>query len=463
MHLLIIIGIILFAVIAPETVLQAFNPEQERTVLLLLIAIYLWTFSKIPAGAAGILLLLMIIILNLTDSVEDAMAGFLSSALYFILILSLLSGVIVKTNADKLISGKLLKLKNISPKKIILILPVLVSILPVLMPSAFARLKTVLPFVDSLNDAFALPEQSMFKKYAMYVVGFVNQNSTMIVYTGGGYPVLAAQLLNDYGVANLGWLEWFLIIAPPLWCALIITSIFSWYYLKFSYPSENEADFGDSARAVQNDYHEYQPTKTFWFVIITFGLMVSAWVFTDPERVPVLLPPMILLVLYSIPGISLITNDDIRAFNWENFLMIGAALSVGIIMDQNGTAQVIAEQLIRIIPENANTLVNIIIVTFTVFLFRMIFIVPTSAVIVIFPVMISYADMTGVPALVLAFIVIMMIGGTNILPIHSPTLYFTFKEGVLTKKDHYTMAVFSSFTFFIVSILAAYLYWVWWA
>src|SRR5699024_10887232 len=161
----------------PGTLLQAFNPEQARTVLLLLIAIYLWTFSKIPAGAAGILLLLMIIILNLTDSVEDAMAGFLSSALYFILILSLLSGVIVKTDADKLISAKLLKLKNISPKKIILILPVLMSILPVLMPSAFARLKTVLPFVDSLNDAFDFPEQSMFKKYAMYVVGFVNQNS----------------------------------------------------------------------------------------------------------------------------------------------------------------------------------------------------------------------------------------------------------------------------------------------
>lgn len=100
--------------------------------------------------------------------------------------------------------------------------------------------------------------------------------------------------------------------------------------------------------------------------------------------------------------------------------------------------------------------------TGVMFLFRMIFIVPTSAVIVIFPVMISYADMTGIPALVLAFIVIMIIGGTNILPIHSPTLYFTFKEGVLSKRDHYMMAVFSSFTFIVVAILAASFYWVLW-
>ncbi len=324
-HWMIIIGIILFAVISPQTILQEFSPEQQRTTALLLLAIYLWTFAKIPTGAASIFILLMIIILDLTDTVEGAMAGFLSSALYFILILSILSKVLIKTDADKVISSKLLKLKNITPKKIALILPVFMSVLPVLMPSAFARLKTVLPFVDSLNEAFDFPEKSIFKKYAMYVVGFVNQNSTMIVYTGGGYPVLAAQLLKDYEVADLSWLGWFLMIAPPLWCALIITSIFSWYYLKLAYPSEREAGFSNSGQGPDTDYHEYKPAKKFWFVIITFAIMISTWIFTDSSTVPTLLPPMILLVIYSLPRIELITNEDIRSFNWENFLLIGAS------------------------------------------------------------------------------------------------------------------------------------------
>ncbi|AKG74885.1 SLC13 family permease [Salinicoccus halodurans] len=462
MHAAFITGIILFSVVAPDTVLQNFNPEQQRTVVLLLLAIYLWTVSKMPTGAASILILAMIIIMNLTDSVEDAMAGFLSSALYFILILSVLSQVLIKTDADKVITSKILKIKNISPKKIALILPLFMSLLPVMMPSAFARLKTVLPFVNGLNDAFQFSEGSVFRKYAMYVTGLVNQNSTMIVYTGGGYPVLAAQLLKDYGVADLSWISWFLIIAPPLWCALIITSVFSWFYLKLSYPSESTKDFTPDENTQVTDHDEYKATKMFWFVIATFTLMIATWIFTDSGTVPTLLPPMILTVIYALPKIELITNEDIRAFNWENFLLIGASLSIGVILDQNGTARMIAEQLLRLVPENAAMTLNIVIVTVIVFLFRMIFIVPTSAVIVIFPVMLSYADMTGIPALSLAFIVIMIIGGTNILPIHSPTLYFAFKEGVLSRKDHYIMAAFSSFTFLVISILAASFYWIFW-
>lgn len=462
-HLIIITGIILFAVFAPDTILHGYDAEQVRTVLLLLIAIYLWTISKIPTGAAGILLLLLIILFDLTDTAEQAMAGFMTSALYFILILSILSDVLIKTEADKLISARLLQLKNISPKRIVLFLPILMSLLPIFMPSAFARLKTILPFVESLNNAFDFSDKSVFKKYAMYVLGFVNQNSTMIVYTGGGYPILAAQLLSDYDILNIGWLGWFIIVAPPMWCALLINSMFAWYYLKFSYPSESESDFNGSKQQIKHDYHEYKPSKSFWFVIVTFILMISAWVLTNPENVPVLLPPMVLLVLYALPGIGLITNKDIRSFPWENFLMIGAALSVGIIMDENGTARLIAEQLMNIVPENADMFASIVIITCIIFLFRMMFIVPTSAVIVIFPVMVSYADIAGIPPVVVAFIVIMIIGGTNILPIHSPTLFFAFKEGVLTKKDHYVMAALSSSTFIIVAILAASSYWMLWA
>src|SRR5699024_12098647 len=153
----IIDSIIIFANFEPDTILREFNAEQKRTISLLLLAIYLWTFSKMPTGAVSILILAMIIILNLTDSVEDAMAGFLFSALYFILLLCILSQVLIRTDADKVISSKILAIKNITPRKIALILPVFMSLLPVLMPSAFARLKTVLPFVGSMNEAFGFP------------------------------------------------------------------------------------------------------------------------------------------------------------------------------------------------------------------------------------------------------------------------------------------------------------------
>ena len=86
-NILVILVFILLIFIAPSTFLQDFTPEQRRTVGLLVLAIYLWTISPLPSGAASILLLAMMMILGLVDSVESAMSGFLSSALYFILIL----------------------------------------------------------------------------------------------------------------------------------------------------------------------------------------------------------------------------------------------------------------------------------------------------------------------------------------------------------------------------------------
>lgn len=458
----VILVFILLIFIAPSTFLQDFTPEQRRTVGLLVLAIYLWTISPLPSGAASILLLAMMMILGLVDSVESAMSGFLSSALYFILILTILSRVLVKTGVDKVVASQLLRLNEKGPKAIAVALPVLIAILPVLMPSAFARLKMLLPFVDRLNDSFGFSNHSVFKKYALYVIGLMNQNGTIIVYTGGGFPVLAAQLLNDYNVADLGWLEWFLIIAPPLWLALLIVNIFAWNYFKYSYPSETPDSQVQKAIQPEKYFETPRERKRFQFVIMTFLMMIIVWALTDNNVVPTLLPPMILLVIYSIPKIGLLNNTDIRAFDWESFLLLGASFSIGILLDQNGTAAVIAEQMMQFVPENSGLIFKIILVALITFAFRMIFIVPSSAIIVIFPVVVSYADITNIPVLSLAFLVILIVGGTNILPIHSPTSYFAFQSGVLSKKDHYIIAAFSTVTFIITAIIAASTYWILW-
>ena len=461
-NILILAAVAALAIIAPSTFLSDFSLEQQRTVGLLVLAIYLWTISPLPSGAASILLLAMMMILGLVDSVEGAMTGFLSQALYFILILTILARVLVKAGVDKVVASQLLRLNRKGPKAIAVAVPLMIAILPVLMPSAFARLKMLLPFIDRLNDTFGFSHRSIFRKYALYVVGLMNQNGTIIVYTGGGFPVLAAQLLKDYNVADLGWLEWFLIVAPPLWTALLLVNVFAWKYLKRTYPSEIPADGKYQQSRPESEFGTTSEKKKFWFVIITFALMILTWAVTNNDAVPTLLPPMILLVIYSLPKVGLLGNEDIQAFDWENFLLLGASFSIGILMDQNGTASVIAEQMLQFVPDGSGMIFKIMIIALITFLFRMIFIVPSSAIIVIFPVIISYAEITDIPVVSIAFLVIMVVGGTNIFPIHSPTSYFAFQTGVLSKKDHYIIASFSTCIFIMTAIIAAASYWMMW-
>ncbi len=460
--ILLFISVIIFIFIAPSTLLQGFAPEQQRTVGLLVLAIYLWTASPLPTGAASILLLAMMIGLSLVESVEGAMVGFVSSALYFIMVLTILSRVLSKVGVDRVIASQLMRLNKRGPKAIVVALPIMMALLPVLMPSAFARLKMLLPFVDRLNDSFGFSERSIFKKYAMYVIGVMNQNGTMIVYTGGGFPILAAQLLSDYQIADLSWMEWILVIAPPLWTVLIVVNIFAWNYLKYAHGHQEWDEKGSGVAEEEVHFENRRGKNRFWFVLLTFIIMILIWVFTDSNHLPILLPPMLLLVLYSLPRVDLLDNSDIRAFDWENFLLLGTSFSIGILLEENGTASEIANRMLEFLPESAGMLMNIIFVAIVIFLFRMIFVVPSSAIIVIFPVVISYANITGIPALSLGFLVLMIVGGANIFPIHSPTSYFAFQTNVLSRKDHYVIASFSTFIFIIVSIIAAATYWTLW-
>ncbi|PAV30934.1 hypothetical protein CIL05_04255 [Virgibacillus profundi] len=434
----------------------SFTDEQQRTLLLLGIAIFLWITTPIPTGASSIFILALILLFGLVDSMDEAVVGFLSPALYFILMLSIISQALVKVGIDRVIARFLLKISKGGPLFIILGLPLFILILPILLPSAVARFKMLLPLVSRLNSYYGLDEKSTFKKFCLYVIGMMNQNATMIIYTGGGFPILASQLLRDYNIANLGWLDWFLIIAPPLWIGSLIMVFFVWRYLKH-YALESDEVIIDSTREETQEKGEI-PVK-FWVVIISFLTMIVIWIVTDQQQIPLLIPPMLLVVFYSLPKIGLVTNKVIRSFDWENFLLLGASFSLGIIMEENGTAAALASKLIEVIPQDAGIIIKVIIIALIIFTLRFFFIVPSSAVIVIFPIVMSYSELIGLPPIQLAFLVIMIIGSMMVLPIHATTTYLAYDTGVLMKKEQYVIGFFSSVFFMVVAICATLFYW----
>lgn len=128
-------------------------------------------------------------------------------------------------------------------------------------------------------------------------------------------------------------------------------------------------------------------------------------------------------------------------------------------MAKNGTANVLAEELISVVSPDESITVKIITIAILIFLLRFLFVVPSSAMIVIFPIVISYSELIGVDPEKLAFLVIMIIGGVVLLPIHSPTVYMAYETGILKRKEQYIIGMFSSLVIVIIAILATLYFW----
>jgi len=175
---------------------SSLNDQQWKTLLLLVISIFLWSTKFLPLGISSLFIIAVIMIFNLADSFSSAISGFVASALYFVLIVSMISKVMVKVGLDKMIAVFILRLSSGNIIRVLLGFVIAAMVLPILMPSAVARFRMFHPLIDSVNNFYELPEQSAFKQFCNWLFSGVNQFLTMIVLTGGGYPILASELLD---------------------------------------------------------------------------------------------------------------------------------------------------------------------------------------------------------------------------------------------------------------------------
>ncbi|WP_223640610.1 SLC13 family permease [Planococcus sp. 4-30] len=432
---------------------SAYSLQQQSTLLLLGIAIYFWTLSPLPVAASSLVLIGLMLLFGIVDEPEEAFRGFLSNALYFILVLSLISAALVRAGVDRVFAHIIIKFSRGGIRAILLGLPLLIVFMPILLPSAVARFRILEPIIEQVNDRFGFGQESLFRKYCMYAIGMLNQNATMIVFTGGGFPILAAQLLKDFGDIEISWLGWFLRIAPPLWLAMLLVSFGVWFYFKRNSALLVAAD----SKIPQMEDGALPPR--FWWIMLPFVIMIVSWIVLDHQQVPLVLAPLLLVGYYAMPVNGLITNKTVRDYDWETFLLLGSSFSLGYIIEESGTAFVLAEQLMGLLPDGLGDFGNTVYIACFIFILRFLFVVPSTSMIIIFPIIINYAGILDLSVMSSAFLVIMMIGGVTILPIHSPTTFLAFQKNAFSLKEQLIIGGYSSFVVTAIAITWAVFFW----
>lgn len=450
--------ILLIGVIWPTP--ENMTTVQQRSVVVLVISILLWSTEALPIGISSLLIVGLQLVLKLVEDFSQSVEGFLSSAIYFILAVTMLNQAMIRVGLDRTIARYILLLAKGSIQRTAVVILLAVMILPVFMPSAISRLKMFIPLIEQINARYGLEKESNLVRFCLWCFGGLNQITTLVVLTGGGFAILASQYLSNSG-EPVSWSKWFLLMAPPVYVSAILTGVVMWFYWKIGKLEPKPAT--DEALANPNgEKGDHERHGSRFSMIITSIVMLAVlvtWMFGSELGIPSIVPPIIALAILALPPINLVNDEDLRQQDWDSFLFIGSAISLSSTLERNGTVDWVAENLFSPGTAALPLWMGFLLFVVYVLLFRMAFVSPSSAMTVVLPLALSYGTTIGLPQLDALMIAILVIGSSVILPIHSPTMFIAYQTGYFTMKDQWVIGTVLMVNVMIASLLASWFIW----
>lgn len=430
------------------------SPVQQRSIALLLASVFLWTSEALPLAVSSMLVVGLLPAMGIVDSFSAATKGFLNTAIYFVLVVSMVNHAMIKSGVDQFVVRTVVKLSGGSHKQVALFLVILVMFLPIFMASAMARLRMFIPLIEKMNESYGFEKRSGFFKFGIWAFGGINQVTTMIVLTGGAFTILASQLISGY-TTPISWLKWYFYVAPPVYLSVIISCFIMWKYFgigKLQAPVLQTSDFLPAAG-------DFKDTVRFRATVVIVLAMLASWVFGDSLGIPDILPPIFALFFLCLPGVALISDKDFRDYDWENFIMIGSALSLTSAIEGNGTADWLSQHVFASFAVTSHFWVNLAFFIIAVLGIRLIFVSPSSALPIILPLSVSYGQTIGLATIDSILLTTMLVGCVVFPPSQSPTMLLAHHAAHFKVKDNFVLSITVTCSVIFSSILAIIFWW----
>lgn len=435
--------------------------EMQLVLTVFLMTIVLWVTKPVPFTISSVLAMTLLFALGITDSFDEAVSGFASELVFFLFLLILLGNTIGKTGLDERAAQRLLSGQS-TPRGSIRSLSTNLLGLSFFMPSAVARTVTFIPLVKRITDLYGLGQKSNFEKSSFFILGHVNPIASMALMTGGGMAIITSELIRS-SVRNITWVEWAVYMIPPV-LVLYACAAFSAARL---YPVDNSTtidaigrtDGGESESGP--DEHVDEPLgRDERIVALVMGGTVVAWIVGSFLGIPTILPAVIAVVILSLPGIQIITADDMRSMSWGILFVIGAMFSILNVMETTGTLVFIVENITQFIPFEAMTMWQTVAILLSIgIVIRTFFSTASAAITVVLPIVLEFSSVLGVNQLYLAFSILIIVGSTTFLPFNTTAVLISFDQGPLDLRDVFVFGCVTLLYALLVIPLAWMFYW----
>lgn len=398
--------------------------------VLLFSGIVLWLFESFPVAITGFLLLMLMPYLGIV-SINDTVAGFMSSVLLFILGAFSLTIAMMKTNLGIRITGVLLKWAGDSSEKLVLgfmLAGCLVSAIMQNTPTTLLFLGIAYTLIKAMN---VKPGESNLAKCLTLGIPIAVMTGGIATPIGTAINIVGMEMLTKATGVTISFVQW-TVIAFPI--ALAMTFI-SWFFIVKTLKPEKieksalavlETEVANAGKMTAQEIKLISIVVTLlilWFASTWFPVINSTMV------------AILGLVLMFIPGIDLLTWKDYSdGVPWNVVLVIGSIMSVANGILKTGGAKWMAEGVVASASALPPLIILLIVTTFVIVL-HAVFPMGPAIVGLLIPPLATIGASTGFfsPA-VIAIIVAAGVGVCYILPLN-PVLMITYSAGYYKMSD----------------------------
>lgn len=397
--------------------------------VLLLSGIVLWLFESFPVAITGFLLLILMPYLGII-SINDTVAGFMSSVLLFIMGAFSMTIAMMKTKLGIRITGILLKWAGDNSEKLVLgfmLAGCIVSSVMQNTPTTLLFLGIAYTLISAMN---VKPGESNLAKCLTLGIPIAVMTGGIATPIGTAINVIGMEMLTKVTGVTISFTQW-TVIAYPI--ALVMTLI-SWFFIvKTLKPEKIDKSAITVLETEVANAGKMTPQEVKLISIVVFLLILwfaSTWF-------PVINSTMVALlglVLMFVPGINLLTWKEYSdGVPWNVVLVIGCIMSVAGGILKTGGAKWMAEAVVAGASSLPSLVILLIVTTFVIAL-HAVFPMGPAIVGLLIPPLATIGASTGFfsPA-VIAIIISAGVGVCYILPLN-PVLMITYSAG------HYRMA-----------------------
>jgi solute carrier family 13 (sodium-dependent dicarboxylate transporter), member 2/3/5 len=301
------------------------EPNTQHGLAIMFFLLTAWITESLDYAVAGLIGCFLYWALHVVKF-NVAFAGFVNTTAWFIFGAILIGQIATKSTIARRIANAVLLRVGTSYSRLLLGLIITDFLLTFIVPSGVSRIVIMAAIALGLVETFDLKKGSNIARGMFLVLTYTAVFFDKFILAGAA-SITARGLMEQAGV-SISYSEWFAAFAP----LDIITVIACWLLTLWMFPPEREDLAGGRAYLEQQ-----RETLGLWRALdtraaILLGAALLLWMTDFLHGIPAPVVGLGVALASLLPGIGVLTIEDVRRTNLMPFFFVAAAVSMGAVL-----------------------------------------------------------------------------------------------------------------------------------